>query len=75
MLAVTREEYEDAKQIMDVSGGVVKSTNGNKMNEIEPHRNWAEKILMRAKAYGVIENEASYLDLFGLTNIVKDTSL
>lgn len=66
MLAVTREEYEDAKQIMGVSGGVVKSTNGNKMNEIEPHRNWAEKILMRAKAYGVIENEASYLDLFGV---------
>ena len=66
MLAVTREEYEDAVQIMHAPGGVLKSTNGNKMNEIGPHKNWAEKILMRAQAYGVIENDASYIDLFGV---------
>lgn len=64
MLAVTREEYEDALQIMDTSGGVIKSANANKMNEIGPHRRWAEKLIMRAKAYGVIEDEASYLKLF-----------
>lgn len=64
MLAVTREEYEDALQIMGTSGGVIKSTNSNKMNEIGPHRRWAEKLIMRAKAYGVIENEGSYLKLF-----------
>ncbi|MCQ2194731.1 MAG: HpcH/HpaI aldolase/citrate lyase family protein [Paludibacteraceae bacterium] len=65
MLAVTREEYEDAEQILNTSGGVVKSVNANKMNEIGPHKRWAEKISMRAKAYGVIENDACYLELFG----------
>lgn len=64
MLAVTREEYEDAVQIMHTSGGVIKSANANKMNEIGPHKNWAEKLYYRAQAYGVIENETSYLELF-----------
>ncbi|MBQ1553827.1 MAG: HpcH/HpaI aldolase/citrate lyase family protein [Clostridia bacterium] len=64
MLAVTREVYNDACQIMDTSGGVIKSESGNKMNEIGPHRCWAEKILMRAKAYGVIADESKYTDLF-----------
>ena len=63
MQAVTREEYEDAMQILGTSGGVVKSANANKMNEINPHRNWAKKTISRAKAYGVIENEAAYLKL------------
>lgn len=65
MLAVTREEYEDACQILHTSGGVIKSANANKMNEIGPHKNWAEKLYMRAMAYGVIENESEYLKLFG----------
>lgn len=64
MLAVTKEEYEDACQIMQTSGGVIKSANANKMNEIGPHKNWAEKLYMRAQAYGVIEDEAEYLKLF-----------
>ncbi len=63
MQAVTKEEYEDALQILDTSGGVVKSAKSNKMNEINPHRSWAKKIDQRAKAYGVIENEAAYLKL------------
>ena len=64
MLAVTREEYDDALQVLNTSGGVVKSGSGNKMNEIGPHRCWADKIVMRAKAYGVIEDESKYTDLF-----------
>ena len=64
MLAVTKEVYDDAMQVLDTSGGVVKSSSGNKMNEIGPHRCWAEKIVMRAKAYGVIEDESKYTDLF-----------
>lgn len=63
MLAVTREEYEDANQIMHTSGGVVKGTRG--MNEIGPHRSWAERLYYRAKAYGVINSEADYIALFG----------
>ena len=65
ILAVTREEYEDAVQVLATSGGVVKSSNANKMNEIGPHRLWAEKLVARAEAYGVIENKQSYLELFG----------
>lgn len=64
MYAVTNEVYKDAQQIFTAGDGVVKSENGNKMNEIRPHRMWAEKILMRAKAYGVIENESCYTKLF-----------
>jgi len=63
MLAVTKDEYDDACQILSTSGGVVKGSKG--MNEIGPHKAWAERISMRAKAYGVIENEASYFELFG----------
>ena len=65
MQAVTREEYEDALQILDTSGGVIKSGKNNKMNEINPHRNWANKIYAKAKAYGVIENDSEYSKLFG----------
>lgn len=61
--AVTREEYEDALQILDRSGGVIKSANGNKMNEAAPHRNWADNVILRAQAYGVIEDDAAYLKL------------
>ncbi|MBR0113184.1 MAG: HpcH/HpaI aldolase/citrate lyase family protein [Clostridia bacterium] len=64
MLAVTKEVYDDALQVLGTSGGVIKSASGNKMNEIGPHRCWAEKIVMRAKAYGVIEDESKYTDLF-----------
>lgn len=64
MQAVTLDEYEDAMQILNTSGGVVKSGSQNKMNEIRPHTNWAKRICMRALAYGVIENEDSYLKLF-----------
>lgn len=64
MLAVTQEVYNDALQVLNTSGGVVKSASGNKMNEIGPHKCWAEKIVMRAKAYGVIKNESYYTSLF-----------
>lgn len=64
MEAVTREEYEDALQILGRSSGVVKSSVANKMNEIRPHHNWAEKIYLRSRAYGVIESEADYFKLF-----------
>lgn len=64
--AVTKEEYDDACQILKKKDGVVKSKNSNKMNEIKPHTNWATKIYMRSKAFGVIENESSYIELFSV---------
>lgn len=63
MMAVTKEEHDDACQIMETDGGVVKSGTSNKMNEIRPHKFWAERILKRAYAYGVIKNQGSYLQL------------
>lgn len=63
MLAVTKDEYDDAYQIIHTHGGVVKGTKG--MNEVGPHKAWAERILRRAEAYGVIKNEACYFELFG----------
>ena len=63
MFTVVEEEYNDAVQILNTSGGVVKSAKGDKMNEIGPHRRWAEKIVARAKVYGVVKNEDSVLKL------------
>ena len=62
--AVTEEEYEDAMQILAADDGVIKSGSANKMNEIRPHTRWAQKIVMRGRAYGVIKNEKSYIELF-----------
>lgn len=65
--AVTREEYTDAVNILkNGRGGVFKGESGNKMNEVKPHTNWARKIYMRSRAYGVIENENDYIKLFSV---------
>lgn len=50
---VSYDEYHDAKRILDAEGGVFASYYKNKMNEVNPHRTWAEKIIARAKIYGV----------------------
>lgn len=63
MFTVVEEEYNDALQILNTSGGVVKSEDGGKMNEIGPHHRWAEKIVCRANVYGVVKNEDSVLAL------------
>jgi len=62
MQAVIKEEFDDSVQIMHSNGGVFRGSN-NKMNETNPHKNWAKKTILRAKAYGVIENDTSYLEL------------
>lgn len=67
LMAVTKEEYDDACMILGhKEGGVLKGTGANKMNEVKPHTNWAMKICMRARAFGVIENEHSYIKLFAV---------
>ena len=63
MFTVVEEEYNDAIQILNTSGGVIKSEGGGKMNEIGPHHRWAEKIVKRADVYGVVKNEDSVLSL------------
>ena len=63
IFTVVEEEYNDALQVLSTSGGVVKSAHGDKMNEIGPHRRWAEKIVRRANVYGVIKTEDSVINL------------
>lgn len=67
--AVTQEEYQDAVNILrSDQGGVFKGSSENKMNEVAPHTNWATKVYMKSRAYGVIKNEGSYMELFGVGN-------
>ena len=68
LMAVTKEEYDDACMILGNQsiGGVLKGTGANKMNETKPHTNWAKKIVNRARAFGVIENEGAYVKLFAV---------
>lgn len=65
MQAITAEEYNDALMIMEHQGeGVMKGENGNKMNEMNPHLNWAKKTLLKAEAYGVIPDNTYYSEMF-----------
>jgi citrate lyase beta subunit len=62
--AVTHEEYDDAMTVLDgQQGGVRPSSYANKMNELRPHRTWAEGVLRRARAYGVLRAGHTFVDL------------
>ncbi|EHQ88338.1 HpcH/HpaI aldolase/citrate lyase family protein [Desulfosporosinus youngiae] len=64
---VGHEEYLDALSIIENSNGlqgVMKSHYTNKMNEIKPHYNWAQKILLRARNYGVFHEQHNFISLF-----------
>ncbi|KQU04533.1 ATP/GTP-binding protein [Rhodococcus sp. Leaf7] len=62
---VTHEEYQDAQAIASATrgGGVMASGYGNKMNEIGPHRPWAEQTLRRAAVFGVTAENVSFVDV------------
>lgn len=60
VLSVSYEDYHDALSILEWNNtrlAVSKGISGNRMNEEKVHRNWAEKILIRADVYGVRETE------------------
>lgn len=64
MCVVSHEEYLDALDIAgDDGGGVKASSYGNKMNESKPHRPWAERTLLRARAFGVARPGVSFVEL------------
>lgn len=56
-LIVSETDYHNALQILGMSGqsfvGVKKGTNGNQMNEVKTHINWAKKIVALAGIYGI----------------------
>ena len=63
---VGHEEYLDALSIIENSNGlqgVTRSHYTNKMNEIKPHYNWAQKIILRAKNYGVFHEQHNFISL------------
>lgn len=64
LYTVNYEEYADAVSILNNNEtGIVKSSFANKMNEVKPHKSWAEKILLRSKIYGVFNKDQSFINL------------
>ncbi|EST36376.1 ATP/GTP-binding protein [Streptomycetaceae bacterium MP113-05] len=63
---VSHEEYSDATDILHPEangGGVLRSAYTNKMNEVKPHRAWAERTLLRAQAFGVAREGVGFVEL------------
>lgn len=53
---VDNESYQDALSILGMKDGLIgvaKGFNGNKMNEVKTHSNWAKKIIGLSEIYGV----------------------
>lgn len=66
LYTVGHEEYLDALSIFETDQGqrgVIKSEYTNKMNELKPHYNWAQRILLRAKNYGVFHEQHNFISL------------
>ncbi|MFH8620858.1 HpcH/HpaI aldolase/citrate lyase family protein [Streptomyces vietnamensis] len=63
---VSHEEWSDAQDILRPErdgGGVLRSAYTNKMNEVKPHRAWAERTLLRAEVFGVAKEDVGFVDL------------
>lgn len=63
---VSHEELSDAEDILRAGpdgGGVLRSAYTNKMNEVKPHRAWAERIVLRAELFGVARDGVDFVDL------------
>ncbi|MFI1757151.1 HpcH/HpaI aldolase/citrate lyase family protein [Streptomyces sp. NPDC020571] len=63
---VSHEEFSDAQDILRperCGGGVMRSAYTNKMNEVKPHRAWAERTLLRAEAFGVANEDIGFVEL------------
>ncbi|MFF0696370.1 HpcH/HpaI aldolase/citrate lyase family protein [Streptomyces tendae] len=63
---VSHEEFSDAQDILRperCGGGVMRSAYTNKMNEVKPHRAWAERTLLRAEIFGVANEDIGFVEL------------
>ncbi|MFI9200537.1 HpcH/HpaI aldolase/citrate lyase family protein [Streptomyces sp. NPDC053048] len=63
---VSHEEFSDAQDILRPErdgGGVLRSAYTNKMNEVKPHRAWAERTMRRAEVFGVAREDVSFVEL------------
>ena len=55
---------------------MLRSAYTNKMNEVKPHRAWAERTLLRAEVFGVAHEDIGFVELLaagisGLTRSVR----
>ncbi|MET7903717.1 HpcH/HpaI aldolase/citrate lyase family protein [Streptomyces sp. NPDC005355] len=63
---VSHEEFSDAADLLEpqrCGGGVLRSSYTNKMNEVKPHRAWAERTMQRAEVFGVAREDVSFVEL------------
>jgi len=61
---VSHEEFTDAMDVLEIGGsGVRASGYRNKMNELGPHRRWAERIMLQAGVFGVAGEDVSFVEL------------
>ncbi|MEU6577402.1 HpcH/HpaI aldolase/citrate lyase family protein [Streptomyces sp. NPDC046805] len=63
---VSHEEFSDARDILRPErggGGVLRSAYTNKMNEVKPHRAWAERTMLRAEVFGVAGEDVGFVEL------------
>jgi len=63
---VTHEEFCDAADILHQDrsgGGVLRSAYTNKMNEVKPHRAWAQRVMLRASVFGVAREGVTFAEL------------
>lgn len=70
MLVVTAEEHGDAVATLGLAdGGVRSSPYANKMIESKPHARWAAEILGRARLFGVLRPDRTFVDLLDLEDL------
>lgn len=58
-MKVSQTDFADANQLLNwnsTTHGVIKSSDGSRMNEIKCHRAWAERIKILGELYGVKED-------------------
>jgi citrate lyase beta subunit len=68
--AVPHEEWIDAESVLEgTGGGATASRFRNKMNEAGPHRLWAERIVRRARAFGVLRPGVSVVRLLEVARV------
>lgn len=64
MSVVSFHDWKDAQAILgEVDGGVDVSASGDRMNEIKPHTQWAHRVLLRSRAFGVSNPDVTFADI------------
>lgn len=66
LTVATHEEWSDAADILHqdrAGGGVLRSAYTNKMNEVKPHRAWAQRVMLRASVFGVAREDVTFAEL------------